>query len=63
MISVASRLLSSYFRRIPKPAIRPFLIQSDLAVENGVFRLEPKWGFLKSRKRAFSTENSDWRIQ
>ena len=47
---------------------RPFLIQSDLSVENGRFRLKPKSAFLHSRKRAFSTqlfstEFSDWGIQ
>ena len=43
--------------------LRPFLIQSDLSVENGRFRLKPKSGFLTHSKKAFSTENSDWRIQ
>ena len=44
-------------------------MQSDLSVENGLFRLKPTSGFLtQCRKRAFSTqlfstENSDWRIQ
>ena len=47
--------------------LRPFLMQSDLSVENGLFRLKPKSSFF-SRKRAFSTQlfltgNSDWRIQ
>ena len=50
-------------------AVRPFLIQSDSSVENGLFRLkQPTRAFLHSRKRAFSaqlfsTENSDWRIR
>ena len=48
--------------------VRPFLMQSDLSVENVLFRLKPKSGFLTQSKRAFSTqlfstENSDWRIQ
>ena len=52
----------------PNNAVRPFLIQSDLSVENGLFRLKPKSSFLIQSKRAFSTqlfstENSDWRIQ
>ena len=46
-------------------------MQSDLSVENGLFRLNESqinWALLRSRKRAFSTqlfstENSDWRIQ
>ena len=43
-------------------------MQSDLSVENALFRLKPKSGFLtQSRKgffdSTFSTENSDWRIQ
>ena len=47
---------------------RPFLIQSDLSVENGLFWLKPKSGFLTQSKKGFSTqlfstENSDWRIQ
>ena len=48
--------------------LRPFLIQSDLSVENGLFRLKPKSGFLTQSKKGifdstFSIENSDWRIQ
>ena len=44
-------------------------MQSDLSVENGLFRLKPKSGFLTQSKKGlfrldfFSTENSDWRIQ
>ena len=33
--------------------LRPFLIQSDLSVENGRFRLKPKWGFLTQSKKGF----------
>ena len=48
--------------------VRPIFLQSDLSVNNGLFRLNPKSGFLtQSRKglstQLFSTENSDWRIQ
>ena len=55
-----------------KSTVRPFLIQSDLSVENGLFRPKPKSSFLNlytvEKKRAFSTqffstEKSDWRIQ
>ena len=47
---------------------RPFIMQSDLSVENGLFRLKPKSGFLTQSKKdffdsTFSTGNSDWRIQ
>ena len=59
-----------YFKAPTLPSgIRPFLIQSDLSVENGLFRLKPKSGFLTQSKKGlfrlnfFSTENSDWRIQ
>ena len=50
-----------------KIVLRPFFKQSNMSVENGLFRLKPKSGFLRRRKRAFSTqlfstENSDWRI-
>ena len=50
------------------PHLRPYLMQSDLSVENGLFRLKPKSGFLTQSKKGFSTqlfstENSDWRIQ
>ena len=31
--------------------VRPFLIQSDLSVENGRFRLQPKSGFLTQSKK------------
>ena len=31
----------------------PFLTQSDFSVENGLFRLEPKSGFLTQSKRSF----------
>ena len=49
-------------------AVRPFLTQSDLSVENGLFRLKPQSGFLTQSKKGFSThffliENFDWRIQ
>ena len=48
--------------------VKPFLIQSDLSVENGLFRLKPKSSFLTQSKKGFfdstfSTENSDWWIQ
>ena len=48
--------------------LRPFLIQSDLSVENGRFRLKLKSGFLTQSKKGFSTqlfstEFSDWGIQ
>ena len=48
--------------------LRPFLMQSDLSVENGLFRLKPKSGSLTQSKKGFSTQlfstdNSDWRIQ
>ena len=48
--------------------LRPFLIQSDLSVENVLVRLKPRSGFLTQSKKAFSTqlfstENSDWLIQ
>ena len=33
--------------------LRPFLIQSDLSVENGLFRLRPKSGFLTQSKKGF----------
>ena len=50
--------------------VRPFLIQSDLSVENGIFRLKPKSSFFTQSKKErmsfssqlFSTENSDWQI-
>ena len=49
-------------------AVRPFLIQLDLSVENARFRLKPELGFLTQSKKGFSTqilstENPDWRIQ
>ena len=34
-------------------ALRPFLMQSDLAVENDLFRLKPKSGFLTQSKKGF----------
>ena len=48
--------------------VRPFLTQSDLSVENGLFRLKPKWLSYTVEKRAFrtqlfSTEFSGWGIQ
>ena len=48
--------------------VRPFLIQSDLSVENGRFRLKPKSGFLTQSKKGFfdstfSTQFSDCGIQ
>ena len=33
--------------------LRPFLMQSDLSVENGLFRLKPKSGFLTQSKKGF----------
>ena len=33
--------------------LRPFLMQSDLPVENGLFRLKPKSGFLTQSKKGF----------
>ena len=33
--------------------MRPFLVQSDLSVENGLFRLNPKSGFLTQSKKGF----------
>ena len=38
-----------YLLLLPKP----FLIQSDLSVENGRFRLKPKSGFLTQSKKGF----------
>ena len=32
---------------------RPFLMQSDLSVENGLFRLKPKSGFLTQSEKGF----------
>ena len=48
--------------------LRPFLIQSDLSVENGLFRLKTKSCFLAQSKKGFFdstflTEFSDWGIQ
>ena len=34
-------------------AVRPFLTQSDLSVENGLFRLKSKSGFLTQSKKGF----------
>ena len=47
---------------------RPFLTQSDLSVENGLFRLKPNRAFLRSRKTSFCTKHFctdllDWQIQ
>ena len=36
-----------------KRALRSFLIQSDLSVENGRFRLKPKSSFLIQSKKGF----------
>ena len=33
--------------------VRPFLMQSDLSVENGRFRVKPKPGFLTQSKKGF----------
>ena len=33
--------------------VRPFLMQSDLSVENGLFRLKPQSGFLTQSKKGF----------
>ena len=33
--------------------LRPFLMQSDLSVENGLFRLKPNSGFLTQSKKGF----------
>ena len=33
--------------------LRPFLMQSDLSVEDDLFRLEPKSGFLTQSKKGF----------
>ena len=33
--------------------LRPFLMQSDLSVENGLFRLKPKSSFLTQSKKGF----------
>ena len=33
--------------------LRPFLMQSDSSVENGLFRLKPKSGFLTQSKKGF----------
>ena len=61
-------LRNVYHCVVQKSCKAPFLMQSDLSVENGLFRLKPKSGFLTQSKRGFSTqlfsaENSDWRIQ
>ena len=50
------------------PRLRPFLIQSDLSVENGRFRLKPISGFLIQSKKSFFDSTfldwvSDWGIQ
>ena len=42
--------------------LRPFLMQSDLSIENGLFRLKLKSGFLRSRKRVFSTQQRVFRL-
>ena len=34
-------------------ALRPFLTQSDLSVENGLFRLKPKSGYVTQSKKGF----------
>ena len=36
-----------------KATVRPFLTQSDLSVENGLFRLKPRWGFLTQSKKGW----------
>ena len=41
----------SYY--LVKKLVRPFLMQSDLSVENGLFRLKPKSGFLTQSKKGF----------
>ena len=33
--------------------VKPVLTQSDLSVENGLFRLKPKSGFLTQSKESF----------
>ena len=33
--------------------VRPFLTQSDLSAENGLFRLKPKTSFLAQSKKSF----------
>ena len=38
---------------VPKLSLRPFLIQSDLSVKNGLFLLKPKSGFLIQSKKGF----------
>ena len=41
--------------------VRPFLIQSDFSVENGLFRLKPKSSFLtQSKKGFFDSTFFDW---
>ena len=41
--------------------VRPFLIQSDLSVDNGLFRLKPQSGFLtQSKKGFFDSTFFDW---
>ena len=46
-------LLTGYFCTWEQAIVRPFLIQSDLSVENGLFRLKPKSGFLTQSKKGF----------
>ena len=44
--------------------IRPFLMQSDLLVENGLLRLKPKSGFLtRSKKGFFDSTFFDWEFR
>ena len=42
-----------YYKNVNTPAVRPFLTQSDLSVENSLFRLKPKSGFLTQLKKGF----------
>ena len=56
------------FVELTADVVRPFLVQSEWSVENGLFRLKPKSGFLTQSQKGFfdstfSTVNSDWRIQ
>ena len=44
--------------------LRPFLIQSDLSVENGLFRLKPKSSFLTQSKKGFLDSTCfDWEFR
>ena len=47
-----------------REGLRPFLIQSNLSVENGLFQLKPKSSFLtQSKKRFFDSTFFDWEFR